>query len=165
MDRSRALKFLLACVVALFMAAFLARLWFAADNAPLLEYKLVDGSVLPSYGAHNKVVVYSFWSTSCAPCIAELPHLKRMYEEYREQGLEVVAIALAQDQLKDVVRMTYDKELPFKVAYDSDGRVAQAWGGIQYTPTVFVVNRKGQVIDRIVGSDSSLVESIIKRLL
>lgn len=165
MDKSRSFKLLFICIAVVLVLVFAARVWFAAEKMPQLEYKLVDGSVLSMDGLQNKVVVFSFWSTSCGSCIAEMPHLVKMYEEYGKQGFEIVAIALAQDQLRDVVRLVYDKKLPYKVAYDADGRTAQAWGGIEYTPTVFIVNRKGQVIARMVGGESAEIETVIKTLL
>jgi len=141
------------------------RLLFAPDNAPQVEYKLIDGNVLSSDDLQNKVVVISFWSTSCSSCIAEMPHLAKMYEDYHARGLEIVAVAVEHDQLRNVVRLAYDKNLPYKVAYDGNGRVVQAWGGIKYTPTAFVVNRRGQVVERLVGPQSDHIESMIKSLL
>jgi peroxiredoxin len=43
------------------------------------------------------------------------------------------------------------RKLPFKVALDSDGSVAKAFGKIQLTPTTLVINKKGKIIKRYVG--------------
>ena len=104
-------------LVFIYIAAVLAlllgwRIWFSPDAAPQVTYSLVDGNVLSSESLYNKVVIVSFWSTNCGSCIAEMPHLAKMYEMYHAQGLEIVTIALAQNQLRNVVRLVYDKKLP-----------------------------------------------------
>nr|MBA3641771.1 TlpA family protein disulfide reductase [Acidobacteriota bacterium] len=54
----------------------------------------------------GKVLLLDFWATWCAPCIAELPNVKKVYEAYRGQGFEIVSISLDQDEqtLRDFVK-------------------------------------------------------------
>lgn len=41
----------------------------------------------------GKVVVLNFWATWCQPCKREIPHFNELYEEYKDEGLEVVIIS------------------------------------------------------------------------
>ena len=42
----------------------------------------IDGEILNSADLRGKVLVLNFWFTSCPPCIAELPGLNRLVDEY-----------------------------------------------------------------------------------
>jgi len=44
----------------------------------------------------NKITLIDFWASWCAPCLAEVPHLKEAYKGYRSRGFEIVGISLDQ---------------------------------------------------------------------
>jgi len=46
----------------------------------------------------GKVVLLDYWTTWCAPCVAELPAVAALYKKYHAQGLEIVSISLDDDQ-------------------------------------------------------------------
>ncbi len=39
-----------------------------------------------------------FWATFCAPCLQEMPHLKQLYDRYKEKGFEIIEFSEDQDQ-------------------------------------------------------------------
>ena len=41
----------------------------------------------------GKVVVVDFWATWCGPCVAEMPHMKQLYAEYHDKGVEFIGSA------------------------------------------------------------------------
>jgi serine protease Do len=59
-----------------------------------------SGKTVTPAGFAGKVVLVDFWATWCAPCVAELPHLKKTYEKYREKGFEIFAISLDDDKAR-----------------------------------------------------------------
>lgn len=54
----------------------------------------------------GKVLLIDFWATWCAPCIKQMPHLKKCYDEYRDKGFEIVGFSADTDvtQLKKYLR-------------------------------------------------------------
>ncbi|MDQ2177181.1 TlpA disulfide reductase family protein [Marinifilum sp. D714] len=42
----------------------------------------------------NKYVLVELWASWCGPCRAEIPHMKRAYEEYHDKGFEIISFSL-----------------------------------------------------------------------
>jgi peroxiredoxin len=94
------------------------------------------------------VVLVEFWSTTCGPCIAELPALKGAYEKFHARGFEVVAISL-DDKETSVRRFIKVKELPWPQHFDGKGwenRFAVQYG-IFNIPTMWLVDKRGNLRD------------------
>lgn len=90
------------------------------------------------------VNVFASW---CAPCVAELPHLKALSEDH---GLTIHAIAW-KDKPEDMAAVFAQHGNPFRrIGMDNDGRAVIGWG-ISGVPETFVVNGDGTVIYRHLG--------------
>ena len=81
-------------------------------------------------------------------------------------GLKTVAVAMSYDPPSYVVNFAQTRQLPFKVAIDNTGAVAQAWGDIKITPTTFIVNKQGQIVKRYIGEpDFAALHQLLDKLL
>jgi uncharacterized protein (TIGR03435 family) len=91
----------------------------------------------------GKVVVVEFWATWCAPCIACIPHLNELAEQFRDE--EVVFISLT-DELPATVE-PFLKRQPIKgwVALDTDHRAGPAYG-VTAIPHTFIIGRTGKIL-------------------
>jgi thiol-disulfide isomerase/thioredoxin len=70
--------------------------------APELRIKWSSQADLKTLSSLNgQVVVLDFWATWCGPCIAELPNLLRVYEQYHPQGFEIVGISFENSGVVD----------------------------------------------------------------
>lgn len=123
----------------------------SSDKAPVSNFVLLDGSRLSTEQLQGKVALINFWATSCTTCVAEMPELIDTYKQFKDQGFETIAVAMSYDPPSYVVNFAQTRQLPFKVAIDNTGAVAKAWGGIELTPTTFLIDKHGAIVKRYVG--------------
>ena len=114
----------------------------------------------------GKVSLVNFWATSCTTCVAEMPELVATYKQYKDKGYETLAVAMNYDPPSYVVNFAQTRQLPFKVAIDNTGAVARAWGDVKLTPTTFLMNKRGEIVKRYVGTPNFVeLHQLIEKLL
>ena len=134
--------------------------------APQTTMVLLDGSNMTTDSMKGKVTLVNFWATSCTTCVAEMPQVIATYKEFAPRGFDTVAVAMRYDPPSYVVNYAQTRALPFKVAIDNTGAVAKAWGDVQLTPTTYLVNKRGQIVKRYVGTpDFAAMNQLIGQLL
>lgn len=121
-------------------------------QAPLVSFKTLKNQTPLKLDELGKPLLVSFWSTSCAICLKEMPHLAEIYEEFKPKGFEMVAVAMPFDRPSDVLELSEDENWPFLVALDLDNRVSEAFGEIQFTPTAFLIGQNGEFVEKYVGA-------------
>jgi len=138
----------------------------APTAAPTSTFVLLNGDRATMADLRGQVTLVNFWATSCTTCVAEMPELVATYNKYRDRGYETVAVAMSYDPPSYVVNFAETRNLPFKVAIDNTGQVAQAWGDVKLTPTSFLVNKRGEIVRRLVGEPNfSELHKLIEQLL
>ena len=137
-----------------------------ASAAPDSTFVLLDGSKKSTADLKGKVTLVNFWATSCVTCVAEMPKVIATYDKYHGQGYDTLAVAMSYDPPSYVVNFAETRKLPFKVAIDNTGAVAQAWGDVRLTPTTYIVNKRGEIVKRYVGEpDFAELHKLIEKLL
>ncbi len=134
--------------------------------APESTFVLLDGSRQTTADLRGKVTLVNFWATSCTTCVAEMPEIVATYKKYSGKGFDTLAVAMSYDPPSYVVNFTETRKLPFKVAIDNTGAVAQAWGDVKLTPSTFIVNKRGEIVKSYVGApDFPELHRLIEKLL
>ena len=162
------MKKLLYGVAAAAMLAVSIALYFGASGtaAPQSTFVLLDGSSQTTADLKGRVTLVNFWATGCAACVGEMPKIIATFDKYRDQGFDTVAVAMSYDPPSHVVHYAQTRKLPFKVAIDNTGAVARAWGDVEFTPTTFLVNKRGEIVKRYVGEpDFAELHQLIEQLL
>ncbi len=136
------------------------------DPAPPSTFVLLDGSQMRTADMLGKVTLVNFWATTCVSCVKEMPELVATYNKYQARGYDTVAVAMSYDPPAWVQNFAQSRQLPFKVALDNTGEIAQAWGDVKLTPTTYLVDKKGQIVKRYVGEPSfEALHQLIEKLL
>ncbi len=127
-----------------------------------LTFTALDGRQVDLAALRGGIVLIDFWATTCSPCIAEFPHLQRLYEQYRDQGLEIIGVSL--DSVKDrnkVQAFVARRKLPWPQHFPGDHAARQF--GVTAIPATFLLDPDGMVVGT--NLKGAPLQEMIKRLL
>ncbi|HWE96734.1 MAG TPA: TlpA disulfide reductase family protein [Tepidisphaeraceae bacterium] len=123
------------------------------QEAPAFKLTGLDGKELALSDLKGKVVILDFWATWCPPCRASLPHLNKLYDEKKGEGLQVFAVDQQED--KDKVQGFVDKtKLGVPVLLDSNGEVGGKYK-VSGIPETVIIGKDGKVKKVFVGFDAN----------
>ncbi|WOP17150.1 TlpA disulfide reductase family protein [Ottowia sp. SB7-C50] len=138
----------------------------AQEAAPASTFVLLDGSRQTTADMKGKVTLVNFWATSCTACVAEMPQIVATYDKFKDRGYDTLAVAMSYDPPSYVVNFAETRKLPFKVALDNTGKVAEAWGDVKLTPTTYIVDKQGRIVKKYVGAPNfDELHKLIDKLL
>jgi len=122
----------------------------AGDKAP--DFSLVDleGNTHKLSDYKGQGVFLNFWGTWCKPCAKEMPAMDRQYEQFKDQGVQVLAVNIAQSEF-EVQNFADQYKLSFPVVIDKTKSVMTAYNIIPL-PTTVLVNPEGE-IERVVTGE------------
>jgi len=98
----------------------------------------------------GKGVMLNFWATYCKPCEEEMPYMQELYPEYKDKGIEIVAVSLDVSEL--VIDKFIDKyDLTFAIPHDTKGETRDLYKVTNIPSTVFI-NPDGTISEIVDGA-------------
>jgi peroxiredoxin len=154
-------------LVVLGALAFAVYTGFVQSNpAPAVTFTSIRGEKIATADLRGRVVLVNFWATDCPTCVKEMPRLAQTYNKHRERGFELIAVAMRHDPPNYVLNYAEKNALPFKVALDPMGELAKAFGDVKLTPTTIVIDKRGNIVTRILGEpDFAKLDALIAEKL
>ena len=158
-----------AILILIVLGAFAFALYTGAltsTPAPGIIFTSLKGEKIATSDLRGRVVLVNFWATDCATCVKEMPDMVRTYNKYHGQGLDFIGVAMKHDPPNYVIRYTEKHALPFTVALDPMGEAAKAFGDVKLTPTTFLIDKRGNIVSRILGEpDFAKLHTLIEQKL
>ena len=134
-------------------------------DAPDFVLTDLEGHNVKLSDLRGKAVVLNFWATWCPPCKEEIPWFVELQKRYGSQGLQVVGVSMDDGDLKDVKKFAAENSINYPVLLGKE-KVAEQYGGIDYLPTTFYIDRNGVVMDRVFGQPGrNEIEQNVKRAI
>lgn len=134
------------------------------NHAPDFSLLSLDGEEYVLSDREGKGVLVNFWATYCPPCEKEMPAIEKVYKEYKNKGVEIVAINVGEPRLI-VNRFVKDRNLSFPILLDSDAEISKDYE-VQTLPTTVLIDEKGRVVETIKGEmKEEEIRSYVERIL
>jgi peroxiredoxin len=139
----------------------------AGFAAPDFTLKTPDSEEYTLSELKGNAVLVNLWATWCPPCRAEMPAIEKMYLEYKEQGLVVLAVNMTyQDDPANVAPFIQKYGLTFPILLEETGGVGSAYQ-LRSLPSTYFINRAGIIQEVVIGGPMSeaLLRTRIEQIL
>lgn len=134
--------------------------------APNFKVVTTSGQQVSLDNYRNHVLVLDFFATWCIPCRTSVPHLVELNRKYGRQGLQILGLSADEDGERVVRAFAEEKRVNYPMALA--GETVQADYGLRAVPVMFVIDKKGRVVEVFRGFNDEIgssLEQLIKRLL
>ena len=154
--------------------------WCADDSQVIIRDGVIGMKALPMslpgvdgpyertrYDDKNAVAII-FWANHCPAAVAYQDRLKQLADDYRDRGVEFVALATncveqyPADSFENMKTRAREMQYNFPYVYDETQELARYYGG-ERTPDVFLVNPAGFVVYRGRIEDNQNPERVQRR--
>jgi peroxiredoxin/protocatechuate 3,4-dioxygenase beta subunit len=118
------------------------------DPSPNFTLKTLEGKELSLADFRGKYVLLDFWATWCAPCLAEMPNLQAIQDQYAKDSRLVIIGLSVDDQPKTVAYSVKALKLSWRQGFSgSDSPVVSAYGATAI-PATFLIGPDGTILAR-----------------
>lgn len=113
----------------------------------------------------DKIIVIDCWATWCRPCMKKMPKLKKLYDRWHEEGLEVIGVNFDQDTAR-MNQAVEENGLPWRqISAPTDPASRILWwevSSISTLPRLLVIGRDGVML--LDSNNPAELESLLARL-
>lgn len=129
------------------LLAFISVSAYAQKEMPNVFLKSENNkryNVKTDFSEKDKIYVFAFWATWCAPCLNELDAINENYDKWsKELNIEVVAVSIDDTRTQKRVKpLLNGKKWPYTILLDTNQDLKRALGVANVPHTVVVKNKK-----------------------
>ena len=108
---------------------------------------------------NNGKVVISYWATWCAPCIKEMPSIKRAEEILKDYGYTFLLVS---DETISKI-YNFKNEMGFDLKFLKSNKSFETLG-VYAMPTSYIFDENGEIVETFIGVIEWDSEEIINKL-
>ena len=135
--------------------------------APDFSLDSNTGKTITLSSLRGQPVLINLWASWCSPCRAEMPAIQRVYEDYQNKGLQILAVNTThQDDPNAALDFANELGLTFPILFDKDGSVSRLYQ-LGALPSSYFIGKDGVIQEIVVGGPMSeaLLRVRIEQLL
>lgn len=120
-----------------------------------------NGQTIPFENFKNKTILVNFWATWCPPCIAEMPSLQKLYDDYKDK---VDFLLITHDSSEKVKEFMTRNGYHMPVYYQEENLPKALFS--KTIPATFLINPQGKILIKKIGIadwNSTNVRQIIEQ--
>lgn len=144
------------------------------SKEPFPEFSETDtngNAVTSDIFADYDATIVNFWNNGCGTCIAEMPELEELYQEFKEQNINLIGVGAdsgeSEEQLATARKILEEKGVTYlNISPDSDNDFYKDFiSEITGYPTTYIVDRDGNIIGApIIGNVKDQMDTLQNRL-
>jgi peroxiredoxin len=120
-------------------------------SAPDFTLNDLSGRPVQLSSLKGKVVLLNFWATWCPPCREEIPSMVRLNQSMQGKEFQMLAVSIDEGGKDAVVDFFKKGKVALPALLDTEGKVSRRYGTTG-VPETFVIDRKGVILKKVVGS-------------
>lgn len=135
-----------------------------ATPAPSFSLKIGRGQTIKLADFKGRALIVSFFATGDKPSQRQAPILNDLLAEYGETNLAVLGLVFEQPSAQTRKSYAEEQGLRFPL-YAPDYAIVQAFGGLTSIPTLFVIDKNQNIIQKYVGiTEASTLEADLRAI-
>lgn len=123
----------------------------ALKKAPDFSLQDISGKTVRLSDYSGKVIILNFFATWCPPCREEIPDFIELVDTTDKGRFAIIGVSVEKLDEDAMRKFAAAKKINYPVLVD-DGFVFKAYGPISSIPTTFIINRNGNIVEKIIGS-------------
>jgi len=112
----------------------------------------------------ERLTIIDFWATWCKPCNKAIPELNKIYDSYKDKGVQIIGINCdGPRSINKVAPLASALQIKYHVLTDIDSEVMKDLN-INAFPTLIIVNSQGKIVWLHEGFNSGDEKTIIEEI-
>jgi thiol-disulfide isomerase/thioredoxin len=118
---------------------------FIGLEFPDFNLTSIDGTPYTLSDLRGKVILLNFWFIGCAPCVAEMPLLNQLKEEYQEQ--DFLLLTFSTDNKASIFSFKKNREMNFVIFENSKDIIENKFHLSYVYPTNIFIDKEGKIVE------------------
>ncbi len=119
-------------------------------KAPDFSFPGLDGQMISLSDYKGKVVLVNIWATWCPPCVSEMPSMEKLYNRFKKDNFEILAVSIDALGAKSVAPFMKLYNLTFPALLDTRGSIKTTYRATG-VPESFIIDKNGIILQKVIG--------------